>query len=292
MGPVSTVSDPVALAAIIPAWEALAANACEANPFYEPWILLPALRAQGAANFRCVLAWDGEALVGFLPFERLRRYKGLPVATLTSWRHSTLLLCTPLVRADAAVECLKALLASRGDASLFELRYLRADGPFAAALARALRTSRTPFATIARFSRALLRKAPSADAVYGRLSAHLRKDLRRKQRRLAEQPGYAEVVLGRATISPPRSSALSRSRQAAGKAPLAAPLPAAKPACASAVRYSARRHAVGGCTWSGSIATAGRSRAASACSRARAPLPSRRRTTRPTRDTRRACLPR
>jgi len=191
-----SVSDPRALAAIIPAWQGLAADACEANPFYEPWILLPALQAQGAAHFRCLLAWDGDALLGFFPFERQRRYKGLPVATLASWRHSTHLLCTPLVRAGAAVECLKALLAWRGDASLFELRYLRADGPFAAALARALRTSRTAFATIARFARPLLRKAQSADAYMAQLSAHLRKDLRRKQRRLAEQPGYAEVVLG------------------------------------------------------------------------------------------------
>ncbi len=35
-----------ALAAIVPAWEGLAANAIEANPFYEPWFLLPALRAR------------------------------------------------------------------------------------------------------------------------------------------------------------------------------------------------------------------------------------------------------
>src|SRR5438105_2357806 len=34
------------LAAIAPAWEALAANACEPNPFYEPWYLLSALRAR------------------------------------------------------------------------------------------------------------------------------------------------------------------------------------------------------------------------------------------------------
>jgi len=191
------VSDPRVLASIVPAWEALAANACEPNPFYEPWILLPALVAQGAANFRCVLAWEGDALAGLFPFERQRRYRGLPVATLASWRHSAYLLCTPLVHADAAVECLKALLGFRpGDASLLELRYLRADGPFAAALARALRTSRVAFATVSRFSRPLLRKAQTADAYLARLSPHLRKELRRKQRRMVEQPGYAEVVLG------------------------------------------------------------------------------------------------
>jgi CelD/BcsL family acetyltransferase involved in cellulose biosynthesis len=188
------VSEPRALAAIVPAWEALAREALEPNPFYEPWILLPALEAHGSAGFRCVLAWQGEALAGLFPFERLRRYKGLPVATLASWRHSAYLLCTPLVRADLALECLRALLAWR-EASLFELRYLRADGPFAAALARALRTSRAAFATILRFSRPLLSRAPSADAYLAQLSPHLRKELRRKERRIRERSGYAERVL-------------------------------------------------------------------------------------------------
>src|SRR5213075_1918544 len=92
-----------ALEAIVPAWEELAAHACEANPFYEHWILLPALRAvygekAGDENFHCVCVWEGERLIGLLPFERRSSLKGLPAATLTSWRHSAYLLCTPLVR--------------------------------------------------------------------------------------------------------------------------------------------------------------------------------------------------
>ena len=153
-----------ALAAIIPAWEELAANALELNPFYEPWFLLPALEARGAADFRCVLAWEGDALVGLFPFERLRRYKGLPVATLASWRHSAYLLCTPLVRADVAVDCLRSLLAWRAaDASLFELRYLRADGLFAAALERSGREKRAIVAKAAR----LVRSARASAAANG-----------------------------------------------------------------------------------------------------------------------------
>src|SRR5205085_1714924 len=162
---------------------------------YEPWILLPALEAHGAADFRCVLLWHGDELAGLFPFERQRRYRGMPVAALASWRHRAYLLCTPLVHADFAVDCLKALLAWRGgDASLFELRYLRADGPFAAALAKALRTSRAAFATLARFSRPLLLRAPSADASLAQMSPHLRKEVRRKQRRISERQRYAELV--------------------------------------------------------------------------------------------------
>ena len=185
------------LATLAPAWEELAWHSLEPNPFYEPWILLPALQAQGGADLRCVLLWQGDKLAGFFPFTRERRYKGLPLATLTSWRHSAYLLCTPLVRSDVAVDVLKALLAWRdAEASLIELKYLRADGPFAAALAKALRTSRAPFATLARFSRPLLLRAPSADACLAQMSPRLRKEIRRKHRRLSERPGYAEVMLG------------------------------------------------------------------------------------------------
>src|SRR5215210_6529152 len=108
---IQVVRDRAALEAIVPAWEDLAAHCVEANPFYEHWILLPALRAQGeGANFCCVLVWDGERLMGLFPFERRRNFKGLPSATLTSWRHSAYLLCTPLLRADCAADCLQAFL--------------------------------------------------------------------------------------------------------------------------------------------------------------------------------------
>ena len=102
------------LATLVPAWEELTVHSLEPNPFYEPWILLPALEARGGANLRCVLLWQGDKLAGFFPFTRERHYKGLPVSTLTSWRHSAYLVCTPLVRADVAVDVLKALLAWRG----------------------------------------------------------------------------------------------------------------------------------------------------------------------------------
>lgn len=185
-----------ALAAVVPAWEELAAQACEPNPFYEPWILLPALRAQGEGEgFRCVLAWDGARLAGLFPFERRRRFKGLPVATLASWRHSAYLLCTPLVRADAAVECLQDLLAwlaAAGDASVLELRYVPRDGAFRRALAQAAST----VVVTNEFSRALLLKGANAEAYMEEaMSAQLRKQLRRKERRLQER-GMVTIRVG------------------------------------------------------------------------------------------------
>src|SRR3954468_22469193 len=93
-------SDAAALRALLPHWEALAADAVEPNPFYEHWMLLPALEAYGAGEgFRCFVVWDSGTLVGLLPMHLERTYRGLPVRVLRSWRHRNMLLCTPLIRA-------------------------------------------------------------------------------------------------------------------------------------------------------------------------------------------------
>ena len=171
------------LAAIVAAWEDLAANALEPNPFYEPWILLPALRARGDVNLECVTVWQDATLIGLFPFERRRSFRRLPVATLTSWRHSAYLLCTPLVRHDAAIPALRALLRwAIDEASVLELLYVPANGPFD----DALRTEARTLVRTAQFSRPLLVKAANADAYMEEaMSSQLRRQLRRNERRLA-----------------------------------------------------------------------------------------------------------
>ncbi len=180
------------LAAIAPAWEDLAANALEPNPFYEPWILLPALRARGEEGFCCVSVWNAGTLIGLFPFEQRPRFRRLPVATLASWRHSAYLLCTPLVRADAAMPALRALLRwAMDEASVLELLYLPANGPFD----DALRTVAATLVRTAYFSRALLVKAASADVYLEEaMSAQLRRQLRRNERRLAARGAKAFAI--------------------------------------------------------------------------------------------------
>lgn len=192
-----------ALEAIVPAWEDLAAHACEANPFYEHWILLPALRAHyeaaaGEANFRCVLVWQGERLIGLLPFERRLNFKGLPVATLTSWRHSAYLLCTPLVRAGAEGECLQAFFAwLPQEAGIAEFRYLPCDGAFHGALGDATRAAACTVVPTGQFSRALLRRDADAESyMQASMSGQLRKQLRRKERRISERSEFSTTVIG------------------------------------------------------------------------------------------------
>ena len=184
--------DRAGLAAIAPAWEDLAGNALEANPFYEPWILLPALLSRGEHGFECASVWDDGTLIGLFPFERQPNFRRLPVATLASWRHSAYLLCTPLVRADAAMPALRALLRWAGDeASVLELLYLPASGPFD----DALRTVAGTLVRTASFSRPLLVKAASA-ATYMEeaMSSQLRRQLRRNERRLAARGAKAVSI--------------------------------------------------------------------------------------------------
>jgi CelD/BcsL family acetyltransferase involved in cellulose biosynthesis len=193
--PVPTVivlRERASLAAIVPAWDELAANALEPNPFYEPWILLTALRARGEENFECVTVWQDAALIGLFPFERRQRFRRLPVATLASWRHSAYLLCTPLVRHDAAVPALRALMRwALGEASVLELLYLPATGPFD----DALRAAAATLVRTAHFSRPLLVKAASADTYMEEaMSSQLRRQLRRNERRLAAR-GATTIAL-------------------------------------------------------------------------------------------------
>lgn len=194
-------SGAAALKTIIPEWEDLAAHALESNPFYEPWILLPALAANGGGDaLVCVQVWRQNRLDGLFPFVREPRYKGLPISILRSWCHSSHMLCTPLVRAGTQAECLRALLTwlrtDAADASAAELRYLPGDGAFSGALADATRRDGAFAFATEHFTRALLRKHVDVEHyLTSVLSSDTRKDMRRKERRLKERGELRRVAL-------------------------------------------------------------------------------------------------
>ena len=81
---VVVLDDAARLHDVVPLWEDLARHALEPNVFYEPWMLLPALRAFGAGedlSFVLVLERDAAApagparLLGLFPLERRRHYR-------------------------------------------------------------------------------------------------------------------------------------------------------------------------------------------------------------------------
>jgi CelD/BcsL family acetyltransferase involved in cellulose biosynthesis len=174
---------------MVPAWEELARAALEPNPFYEHWMLLPALKAFSAGqDVRVVLVWSGERLAGLFPFHRVARFKGLPAAAFTSWRHAHCLLGTPLVRADSARLCLNALF-DWVDASLVEFCYLPADELFHRALVEVLDERGLRVVLNHSYSRGLLRKHGAA------LSGQFRRQLARNERRLRRRGELAHVEL-------------------------------------------------------------------------------------------------
>ena len=183
-----------ATAEIVAAWDDLAANAIEPNPFYESWLLRPALEflADGR-DIQLVTVWADGKLGAVLPMQRERRYKGLPASTLRSWRHRHCMLCTPLVRAEGAATYVAALVEwLRGAASVVELDYLPADGPVYRLLA-----DRLPAAVVSEgYERALFRRAKDADTyIATSVSRQDRQEVRRRERRLAESGAVAHLTL-------------------------------------------------------------------------------------------------
>ena len=180
--------DAAALRALAADWEALAADAAEPNPFYEHWMLLPALEAYGAEDFRCIAVWDSGTLTGLFPMRPQRRWRRLPVSALGAWRHRNMLLCgTPLVRAKGAAKCIAALLQS-GLAPLVEFDWVSTDGPFYGALAEAASASGLPWVVTDTYTRALLVRERDPRSRY---NSNMKNNLRRWQARLA---AYGKVT--------------------------------------------------------------------------------------------------
>jgi hypothetical protein len=198
---VVVVRDLSTLSRFVPAWEELAAAALEPNVFYEHWMLLPALETFGAGkdiNVVLVLIHDPHnpdapaKLGGLFPLEQIPRYKKLMVSVLSLWQHAHCYVCTPLVRADAARECMveffQWLRSGGANASLLELKCISGDGRFHKLLVDlsnelGLRSCITDI-----FTRGLWRERNDKNTLpESAVPGDLRRRLRRKERRLSER---------------------------------------------------------------------------------------------------------
>jgi Acetyltransferase (GNAT) domain len=179
----------------VQAWDDLAANALEPNPFYESWMLLPALDALAAdkdLSVVLVLASDQSKpiLCGVFPLERRTRYKGLPVTVFSLWKHIYCPLCTPLIRNSHARECLEAFLdwlACERGGPLMEFDLVSGEGPFHELLNDVLMKRNSSSLVAETYQRALFQPMENAGTYESAaISTKHRQDMRRKQRRLAE----------------------------------------------------------------------------------------------------------
>ncbi len=203
---VRTVSSPEEITAITSAWDDLAWNALEPNPFYESWYLLPAWQLFGARDdVRLVLVersgvrpQDPPELCGLIPLWR-RKQEKLPVTCWALWQNDYICNCTPLLRQGLGTETWRAFMdwLTRQTPALLELPLVNADGPFQHALLEVVNERHSPLLVDYQYSRALLRPAESVESYCAQtMTNHNRQELRRQRRRLGEQ-GQLEVRVTR-----------------------------------------------------------------------------------------------
>ena len=182
------VTDASRLAALESDWEELADSAAEPNPFYEPWALLPAVRAYGkGAKLEVVvvstLHRGQRVLCGLFPVVTRRGGRA------ELWKHRSCYLSTPLLRsgfAQAALRCLFDHLEKR--TGVVRFADVPGDGPFHVALIDELNRRRWASLVPHWYTRALFRRATTSEEFLQRaLNGKRRKELRRQRTRLAEQ---------------------------------------------------------------------------------------------------------
>jgi hypothetical protein len=147
-------------------------------------MLLPALEAFGGEGFRLAAVWEDGKLGALFPLRPERRWRGLPVRALRSWRHRNMLIATPLVSArggaPAAAKRVGALLDS-GIAPLIEFEWTVAGGTFHGALAEAAAERGLPWMASDAYARPILVRGRDPRPRY---NSNMKNNLRRWENRL------------------------------------------------------------------------------------------------------------
>ncbi len=170
----------------------LARCAVEPNPFFEPWYLLPALKAFDAAdNVRLLVLQDKGRWLGLLPISRQSHYYGRPLPHLASWTHANCFLGAPLVAKGCEAQFWQVLLdwgdAAGGMALFLHLSQLPLEGRVATALNEQLALRNRTAGVVFAEERALLASDLSPDSyLEASMSGKKRKELRRQHNRLSE----------------------------------------------------------------------------------------------------------
>ena len=198
----ASILDPAALGAIVPEWCALAGRSVEANPFFEPDFLMPALRhlaPRGRVRVVAIRSSSGH-LIALAPFVDGRIGRIAPARSL--WTHDYGPLGVPLLDRDvpqAAAAGLLAALSPTGGA--VALPFTTLDGPAARALRAAAQTLGRAATEVAVHRRAATdRPVGQSGDLRQALPTRRRKEFARQMRRLAE---LGEVSI--ATVTDPIS---------------------------------------------------------------------------------------
>jgi CelD/BcsL family acetyltransferase involved in cellulose biosynthesis len=181
----------------IGAWDRLALDASEPNPFFESWYLLPSLRHLAGAERVMILRYEHDGrLAGLLPVVRASRYYRWPVPQISSWLHANCFCGAPLVARGHEEAFWQAVLGwadkRPGPALFMHLRDIPLGTPIHAALERVLERQERQAELVYRENRAMLSSPLDPDAyLEASLSGKKRKELRRQAKRLAEEGDLA-----------------------------------------------------------------------------------------------------
>nr|WP_232037327.1 GNAT family N-acetyltransferase [Sphingobium amiense] len=181
-------------------WQQLASAAAEANAFYAPDMLAPALaHLAREGEVHMIEAWSGEQLIGLLPLVLRSRHGRLPLRCVGNWMHPHCFFGAPLLLAGREQEAW-ALFLDQLDAApwargFLHLEGIDAAGPNAAAIEATCVTQRRGWREIHRYERAMLRSDLDAEDYWtAQVRPKKRKELRRLQKRLADM-GEVETRL-------------------------------------------------------------------------------------------------
>jgi CelD/BcsL family acetyltransferase involved in cellulose biosynthesis len=173
------------------AWRDLAARAAEPNPFFDPALLLPAVRhLPDGPRVRLLVARRAEHWLAALPVLPSRRWRHYPLACTVAWSHPHCFLGTPLLAADDLERATAALADVPRDVTphpLLILPTVRDDGPVARALRSA--TEDGTLVDLHHEARAALHRRPENDYVESHRSGKRRREAKRLRTRLAEELG-------------------------------------------------------------------------------------------------------
>ena len=158
------IVDPLALSPeLAAAWDRLAAEASEPNPFAERWCLQSALHLLDPERYaRLVMVRDGSdgPVIGIMPIALATRYGRMPLRHVSGWAHPNHFHGAPLVRAGFESLFWSILLgwcdAAPWARTLLHVPRLTADGPLHRALVDVTRVRGGEAEVVHREERALL----------------------------------------------------------------------------------------------------------------------------------------
>jgi hypothetical protein len=184
----------------------LALAAIEPNVFYEPFMLMPALKWLAADDdLRLVLVsrevsgGTKQDLIGFFPLQIRQTYNHFPIKTARLWKHKFCYSCSPLLHREYAEEALNGFMqwlgSEPGNGHLLELGMFRGHGPVHDLFVGWLWNTHRPSLVDERWTRPCLQRGACAESyLHTAMSSRHRKSLEKKEKKL-RQMGALEYVL-------------------------------------------------------------------------------------------------